>query len=76
MLNDLLKRSEQDYVPPSALVFLYFALEENDQGFKWLDKAYEERDPKLIFFGGNPILDPVRSDPRFIDLLKKMNLDK
>jgi serine/threonine protein kinase/tetratricopeptide (TPR) repeat protein len=54
---------------------IYFALGENDQGFGWLEKAYEERDPFVKKIGNDPIYDMVRSDLRFKAMLKKMNLE-
>jgi TolB-like protein/Tfp pilus assembly protein PilF len=76
VLNNLLERSKQEYVPPIVFANLYFALEENDQGFDWLEGAYKIRNPQLTILRSNPIYDPVRSDPRFTAMLKKMGLDK
>jgi len=76
VVDDLLKRSKEAYVSPYALAILCFALGENDQGFKWLDKAYEERDYWLSYLKIDPFLDSVRSDPRYKALLKKMGLEK
>ena len=76
VLDDLIKLSMQKYVWPYDLALLYFALGENDQGFKWLDKAYEERDIGLCYLKAEPMLDSVRSDPRFKALLKKVGLEK
>jgi hypothetical protein len=39
----------------------------------WLEKAYEDHDPSMLYLG-LPYYDPLRSDPRFQDLLRKMNL--
>jgi len=76
VLDDLMERSKQEYVPSYALALLYFALEKNDQGFLWLDKAYVERDVWLRYLKIDPDFDSVRSDPRFTALLKKMGLEK
>ncbi len=48
----------------------------SDEGFKLLDKAYEEHDPTLCWLKTHPLLDSICSDPRYTTLLKKMNLDK
>ncbi|MHA2303314.1 MAG: tetratricopeptide repeat protein, partial [Candidatus Thorarchaeota archaeon] len=76
VLDDLLERSKTEYVSPLPLACLHFALEKNDEGFKLLNKAYEERDERLRFLRIHPLFDSIRSDPRYTALLKKMNLDK
>jgi tetratricopeptide (TPR) repeat protein len=77
VLKNLLElgRSKQEYVPPMVLAYLYFALEENDDGFEWLNRAFEVGDPELTWLKILPDYDPIRSDPRYIELLRKMNLD-
>ncbi len=76
ILDNLLKRAKDAYVPPIFLADLHFALGEKDQGFQWLDKGYEERDSTLPEIKVEPRFDCVRSDPRFAALLKKMGLEK
>ncbi len=49
-------------------------LEERDQALTWLETAYARRRPRMVFLGVDPIWDPLRSDPRFHDLLNRMNL--
>jgi len=76
VLDGLLERAKEAYVPPILLADLHFALGENDQGFKWLNKGYEERDSTLLEIKVDPGFDSVRSDPRFKALLKKVGLEK
>jgi serine/threonine-protein kinase len=76
VLNGLLERSKQEYVPPVFFAYFYFALEENETAFTWLKRAYEEQDPYLIYLKVEPMYDPIRSDPQFAAMLKKMGLDK
>jgi tetratricopeptide (TPR) repeat protein len=76
VLDNLLERSKQQYVPPFVLAILYFSLQENDQGFTWLEKAYKIHNPQVSFLGSSPLYDSARSDPRFTIMLKKMGLDK
>ena len=71
MLNKL---SEQEYVPEYFKVRIYAGLREKDRAFEWLHKGYEHRDPLIITLKVNPEVDPLRSDPRFQYLLRKMNL--
>jgi tetratricopeptide (TPR) repeat protein len=75
VLDYWIKRSKQEYISSYRFATFYFALGENDQGFKWLDKAYEEHDGWMCNLKVEPRLDSVRSDPRFKVLLKKMNLE-
>jgi hypothetical protein len=58
------------------MAVIYVGLGEKDKAFEWLEKAYEERSI-AAFFGfikADPVYDPLRSDPRFADLLRRMNL--
>ena len=78
VLNDLLERSKQRYVPPSVIAGLYLHLGEIDQGFDWLKRALEVHDPGLIWLGvaSASLPDSVRSDPRFTEAMEKIGLDK
>ncbi len=75
VLANQLERSKQQYVSSFMFALLHFALGNNDEGFKSLDKAYEENDPTLCWLKTHLLLDSIRSDPRYTALLKKMNLD-
>jgi hypothetical protein len=46
-----------------------------DQGFNWLNRAYAERGPSIYMMKVDPFLDSVRSDQRYHELLKRMNLE-
>jgi tetratricopeptide (TPR) repeat protein len=76
VLQRLMERSQQQYIPPCFPARIHFALGEYDQAFEWLDRAYEERDPFLCYLKADPFFDIVRSDPRYIAVLKKIGLDK
>jgi len=75
LLNELMERSKHTYVPPFKFVRIYFELGDNDQGFAWLERAYEDRDYNISRIKTSPIFDNVRSDPRFKAMLKKMGLE-
>ena len=62
------------YVPAVYFAGIYAGLGEKDQAFAWLDKAYTERDDRLIYLAVDPIVDPLRSDPRFGGMLKRLGL--
>ncbi len=72
--DELLRQSEKVYTPPTALAVLYFALGDIDSGFSWLDRAYDEYDSHLRFLKIERLYDVVRPDPRFQELLRKMDL--
>ena len=74
LLSDLMERSKREYVSPSILARLLLALGENDKGFEWLEKGYEERDQWLCYLKIEPAFDHIRSDPRLIALLNKIGL--
>jgi serine/threonine-protein kinase len=76
VLDDLLERSKQMYVSPYAFASMYFALEQNDTGFEWLEKAYEERDHWLCFLKVHSVPDSARSDPRFTAMIRKIGLER
>ena len=75
VLNELLKLQKQRYVTPMAFCYVYIGLRNNDQAFAWLEKAYQERSNHIAFFKVNPTVDPLRSDPRFGELLRRTGLD-
>ncbi len=58
---------------PSHVAASYVALGDKDQAFVWLDKAYQARS-NLSFLKVDPAFDPIRSDPRYADLLRRMGL--
>ena len=75
ILDELNEALIDGYIPAITFAFVYIGLGDNDNAISWLEKAYEERYSELIWLNINPIYEPLRSDPRFIDLLKKMNLE-
>ena len=74
ILDELLKLNETRYVTPAAMVNVYIGLKDNDQAFVWLEKAYQERSNYIAYLKVFPILDPLRSDPRFNDLVRRVGL--
>ena len=46
----------------------------NEQAFAWLEEAYKERSNMLQFVKVHPLFDPLRGDPRFVDLLHRVGL--
>jgi serine/threonine protein kinase/Flp pilus assembly protein TadD len=74
VLNQLKDSSKQTYISPYGIAAIHAGLGEKDQAFLWLEKAYEERSGWLIWLRAEPGSDPLRSDPRFQDLLRRIGL--
>ena len=62
------------YVPPSTLALGHVGLEDWDAAFHWWDQAVEVRDPFVVPVKTFPFFDPVRGDPRYLEILRRMNL--
>jgi len=60
------------YVDPSLPAVIYAALGDKEQALQWLEKGYKEHSPTLYFLKIDPALDPLRSEPRFQDLTRRM----
>jgi len=72
LLDELRERSKTEYVSSYLMAEIYVALGEKEAAFKLLDKAYDEGSIDLVLAKVDPRLDPLRDDPRFGELLKKM----
>jgi hypothetical protein len=59
--------------PPGIVAYWYLWAGDHDRSIEWLEKAFEIRDPNLNAIGFDPRWDPLRSDPRFQDLVRRMN---
>lgn len=57
---------------PTQLAMIYLGINDSDRAFELLNQAYEKSDPLLMYLGFPPIFDTVRSDPRFVEVLKKI----
>jgi TolB-like protein/DNA-binding winged helix-turn-helix (wHTH) protein/Flp pilus assembly protein TadD len=74
LLNDLKKRSSPVSSHASEIAVIYAALGDSDQAMNWLEKGYEERfNPGVLL---RPGFDPLRSDPRFQDLVRRIGLPR
>ncbi|MFY9531170.1 MAG: protein kinase [Candidatus Acidiferrales bacterium] len=74
VLDELTELSKRRYISPYGIAAIHAGLGEKDEAFMWLEKAYEERSGWLIWLRAEPISDPLRSDPRFQDLLHRIGL--
>jgi len=76
IVDELREVSRRAYLPPYLLAIVHAALGEREQAFSWLDKAYEERQAYLVWLNVDPAVDPLRSDPRFPVLLRRVGLSQ
>jgi TolB-like protein/DNA-binding winged helix-turn-helix (wHTH) protein/Tfp pilus assembly protein PilF len=75
VLDKLKELSKQQYVSAVWRAKIYAGLAEKDKAFEWLEKAYEDHSIVSVgYIKTNPMFDPLRSDPRFADILRRTNL--
>jgi TolB-like protein/class 3 adenylate cyclase/Tfp pilus assembly protein PilF len=74
VLQELKSLESQRYVPPSNLALLSYVLGEKDEAFSWLEKAYQDRDIRLCRLKVDSKWDSMRSEPRFVEILKRIGL--
>ncbi len=71
IIEELATNSENGFVPAPCSALVYTGLEERDQAFEWLEKSCEERNSRLAYLKVEVLWDPLRSDPRFNQLLQR-----
>jgi eukaryotic-like serine/threonine-protein kinase len=76
VLADLQEQSKKGYVAPANFAKIYIGLGDKDQAFAWLEKSYQQHDFWITFLKGEPVFDSLRSDPRFQDLVRRVNFPK
>ena len=67
--------AKRRYVSPMEFAWIHFALEQTDQGFRWLTKASEDRAFELIHLKVDARFDPLREDRRFGAVMKRLGLE-
>src|SRR6266498_3205988 len=73
-LDQLKEIAKHRYVPAYAFALLYAGLGEKDQAFQWLERGYQDRAFDMPYLKVDPLIDSLRSDPRFEDLLRRVGL--
>ena len=81
ILDQMLEMRRREYVPAISMARVYSRIGDNDKAIEWLEKAFEERNGEMVFLKGEiagaadgDSLSSLGSDPRLIDLLRKMKL--
>jgi len=73
-LNVLNNMKSARYVPPSYFAIVAVALGDKNEAFGYLQKSYQDRSEQILYLGVEPLVDPLRSDPRFDQLLQRVGL--
>ena len=74
LLAALKVRAAQEPVSPTAFAAIYVGLGDKEQALAWLHKAYAEQSDHLKSIGIDPMFDPLRNDPQFIEILRGIGL--
>ena len=74
VLAEMTQLRKQRYVAALDFAYVYSGLRDKERTFEWLEKAYGERSAWLLWIDADPRLDWLRSDPRFVALLKRLGL--
>ncbi len=73
-IQELKQLSTDHFVPPRGVAEIYVGLGDKEQAFAWLDRAVKQRSGWLLHVKENPRYDSLRTDPRYTDLIRRMNL--
>jgi adenylate cyclase len=76
ILNNLIKRSEQGLISAFDIASVYLALGKKDEALNRLEKGYEQRDGWLKELKAWPWFDELKNEPRYTELIRKMNFPK
>jgi TolB-like protein/DNA-binding winged helix-turn-helix (wHTH) protein/Tfp pilus assembly protein PilF len=74
IISELKERSRHHYVFPTVFANAYLGLGDKERALTYLEQAYEERDPALFYLKVGPFFNPLRAEPRFQALLRRVNL--
>jgi TolB-like protein/Tfp pilus assembly protein PilF len=74
VIDDLIELSKSKFVSQSTIAIAYAGLGEKDKAFEWLDKSYESHDEAILWLKNHPMFEPLREDPRYKPMLKRLNL--
>jgi tetratricopeptide (TPR) repeat protein len=73
ILNEQKRLAKRGYISPYNFAVIYAGLGDKDKAFEYLNKAYEEFNSNMPHFPRRPMFDSLHSDPRYTELLRKMN---
>jgi TolB-like protein/DNA-binding winged helix-turn-helix (wHTH) protein len=76
LVDELKRRQQTSYVAAAPFVNAYLGIGDNEQALTWLERAYQEQSNILQLIKVHPYFDPLRSDPRFVNLVRRVGLDQ
>jgi TolB-like protein/tetratricopeptide (TPR) repeat protein len=76
LVDELKRRQQTGYVAAAPFANAYLGLGDNEQALAWLERAYQEQSNILQLIKVHPYFDPLRGDPRFVDLVHRVGLDQ
>ena len=74
VIDELKRLSAERFVNPFEIALIYVGLGDKEHAFQWMDTAFRERSDLLVYLNVDPRLDPIRSDPRFADLVRRVGI--
>jgi TolB-like protein/Tfp pilus assembly protein PilF len=74
VIAELTARAGHEYIDETLIVYIFIALGERDEAFAWMEKGYQSRASNLPWMIMEPKFDPLRSDPRFTEFVRRMGL--
>jgi tetratricopeptide (TPR) repeat protein len=73
ILSEQKRLARRGYISPYNFAIIYTGLDDFDRAFEYLNKAYDDRVYVMSQFPVRPLFDPLRSDSRYMELLRRMN---
>ena len=75
-LEGLREPSRHGYAPPLLIAYVHEGLGKTDDALEWLERAFTERDGWLVYVNTFPRFESLRNEPRFQDILRRLELPK
>jgi eukaryotic-like serine/threonine-protein kinase len=75
IINELNERAKNEYISPYDLAIIYVGLRDMERAMEYLARAHDDRAGWIINLNVDPLFDPIRSDPRFKELVHRMKLN-
>jgi DNA-binding winged helix-turn-helix (wHTH) protein/tetratricopeptide (TPR) repeat protein len=76
ILNELVDRSHREYVSPVSMAILYLGLDRESEALIWIDRIFDGHMGLAVWAGVDPLFDPIRSNPRFIAQLRRVDITR